>query len=62
MNLGQAISDPINWGGGRNVENQNIEGSERRKLFLDDQNVKSQKIRMSKITLSKITKIKLSTF
>ncbi len=25
--------------GGRNVENQNIEGSERRKYFQDDQNV-----------------------
>ncbi len=34
--------------GGRNVENQNIERSERWKYFLDDQNVESQKIRTSK--------------
>jgi hypothetical protein len=31
--------------GGRNVENQNVKGSERQKYFLDDQNVESQKIR-----------------
>ncbi len=37
--------------GGRNVENQNIEGSERQKYFLDDQNVKSQKIRTLKVKL-----------
>ncbi len=43
--------------GGRNVENQNTEGSEHRKFFLDDQNIKSQKdhnieslIRTSKMT------------
>ncbi len=29
--------------GGRNIENQNIEGSEHRKFFQDDQNVESQK-------------------
>jgi hypothetical protein len=27
--------------GGRNIENQNVEGSERRKYFLDDQNVEN---------------------
>jgi|LakMenEpi03Aug12_release.lakeMendotaPanAssembly.Ray.scaffolds.fasta_scaffold3392229_1 hypothetical protein len=44
------------------MENQNIEGSEGQKFFLDDQNVESQKdqnvesfIRTSKITLSKRT-------
>ncbi len=43
--------------GGRNVENQNTEGLEHRKFFLDDQNIKSQKdhnieslIRTSKMT------------
>jgi hypothetical protein len=42
---------------GRNVKNQNIKGSEHRKYFKDDQNVKSQKdhnieslIRTSKMT------------
>ena len=29
--------------GGRNVENQNVERSERRKFFSDDQNIESQK-------------------
>ncbi len=49
--------------GGRNVENQNIEGSERQNFFLDDQNVKSQKIRTSKITLLKRTsKVRFSNF
>ncbi len=33
--------------GGQNVKNQNIEGWERRKFFLDDQNVENKKIRMS---------------
>jgi hypothetical protein len=47
-------------GGGQNVENHNVEGSEGRKFYTDDQNVKSQKdqnvksfIKTSKITLSK---------
>ena len=57
--------------GGRNVTNQSVEGSECRKFFWDDQNVKCQKIRTSKITLSKIAsskrmskvrEIRLSTF
>jgi len=30
----------INLRGSRNVENQNVEGSERQKFFKDDQNVK----------------------
>jgi hypothetical protein len=37
--------------GGRNVKNQNIERSERRKYLLNDQNVESQKIRTSKVKL-----------
>jgi hypothetical protein len=37
--------------GGWNVKNQNIEGSDRQKYFLDDQNVKSQKIRILKVKL-----------
>jgi hypothetical protein len=39
--------------GGRHVKNQNVKGLERQKVFLDDQNAKSQNIRMLKITLSK---------
>ncbi len=30
--------------GGRNVKNQNVEGSERGKYFLDDQNVENEEV------------------
>jgi hypothetical protein len=41
-------NSPLITGGGLNVKNQNIEGSENQKFFWDDQNVESQKDHTSK--------------